>query len=90
MTTYTLKTPVEHNNKTYSTLTFRTAKVGDLMVVDAVKGEMTQSVAIIAAIADVPIQVIKGMDLLDFKGASEAAAPFLAGFEESTATGSTS
>lgn len=88
MTSYTLKTPVEHSGKTYTTLTFREPKTGDLVTLDNFKGETGKMVALIAAIADVPIQVIKETSLSDFTAISEAVAPLLGEPTPSTASGS--
>ena len=60
---YSLKTPIEFSGKTYTDLTFREPKTGDMMVLDKFTGEMSKMVALIATIADVPIQVIKDASL---------------------------
>lgn len=90
MTTYTLKTAVEHNGKKYETLTFREPKTGDMVVLDKFKGEMGKMVALIATIAEVPIQVIDATSLKDFQGISEVVGPLLGNDQPSTADGSTS
>ena len=89
MINYTLKTPVVHGGKTYTDLTFREPKTGDMMVLDAFKGEMSKMVALIATIADVPIHVIKDASLKDFTAISEAVAPLLGNDLPSTDDGST-
>lgn len=66
MTSYTLKTPVTHGNKTYETLTFRKAKTGDLMLLDKFEGETSKMIALLAAVSDVPIPAFKEIELEDF------------------------
>jgi hypothetical protein len=85
---YSLKTPIEFGGKTYTDLTFREPKTGDMMVLDKFTGEMSKMVALIATIADVPIQVIKDASLKDFTAISEAVAPLLGNDPESTGAGS--
>lgn len=87
--TYTLKTPVTHNGKTYETLAFRRPKTGDLLVMDSVKGELAKSLALYAAIADVPLPVIKEIELDDFNALSLVVAPLL-GESRPSIAGSTS
>lgn len=77
MTSYTLKTPVTHGNKTYETLTFRKAKAGDLMLLDKFDGETSKMVALLAAISDVPIPAFKEIDLDDFNGLVQAVGDLL-------------
>lgn len=86
---YSLKTPIEFGGKTYIDLTFREPKTGDMMVLDKFTGEMSKMVALIATIADVPIQVIKDASLKDFTAISEAVAPLLGNDQPSTVAGST-
>lgn len=74
---YSLKTPVTHNGVTYNELTFRRPKTGDMMILDKFDGEMSKMVALIAAISDVPIQVVKEADFADFTAISEVVAPLL-------------
>lgn len=73
MTSFTLSTPVEHNGKEYSELTFREATVGDLMVAGGFKDEMSQSIAILASISEVPLPAfrkIKARDLTKIMAAT--------------------
>lgn len=90
MTTYTLKTPVEHNGKKYETITFREPKTGDLMVMDKFTGETSKMIALLSAISDVPIPAFKEISMSDFAALSEVAAPLLGNSPVSTADGSTS
>jgi len=88
LTNYTLKTPVTHNAKTYSELTFRKPKTGDMMVLDNFKGETSKMVALLAAISDTPIQAFKEIELDDFTAISEVVAPLLGEPAPSTGDGS--
>ncbi|MGX5723329.1 phage tail assembly protein [Shinella zoogloeoides] len=66
MKTVKLSKPVEHNGTTYTEFTFREAEVGDLMLADAVKGEMSKIIAVLASMADVPLPAfrkVKSRDL---------------------------
>lgn len=65
--TVTLAKPVEHNGTIYSEFTFREATAGDLATADAVKGNVNQTLAMLAATADVPIQAIKKITTRDLK-----------------------
>lgn len=88
MTSYMLKTPVEHAGKTYTELTFRKAKTGDLMVLDKFEGETSKMVALLAAISDVPIPAFKEIDLDDFNGLVQAVGDLLGESLPSTGNGS--
>lgn len=57
--TITLSKPVEHAGKTYETLTFREAEVGDLMVSGHFKDEFSQTIAVLASISDTPLPAFK-------------------------------
>lgn len=77
MTTYTLKNPVTFGAKTYDSLTFRNLKARDLAAADLVDGQVKKGFAILASMADVPIQVVLELDVDDLEGAQEVAAPFM-------------
>lgn len=62
-----LKKPVEHNGTTYSELTFREAKVGDMMVSDHFQGEFSQTIAVLASICDMPLPAFKEISAPDLK-----------------------
>jgi hypothetical protein len=68
MTTYALSKPVEHNGKTYSELTFREAEVGDLMASSLFKDDLSQTIAVLASISDVPIPAFKKIKARDLQG----------------------
>src|SRR4051812_38749930 len=67
MTKYTLSKPIEFGGKTYAELNFREATIGDMMVTDAFKGELSKTIALLAAVADTPIQVFKLIPLKELK-----------------------
>lgn len=64
--TVTLATPITHGGKTYQELTFREATTGDIAAADAVTGEFGKSLAVLACMADVPIQVMKAIPVREF------------------------
>ena len=63
--TVKLSKPVEHNGETYEELTFREATVGDIMVGDSFKGEVSKTVAILASISEVPLPAFKKISARD-------------------------
>lgn len=77
MTTYTLRTPVDHNGKNYKDLIFRKPKTGDLMVLDNFKGEMSKTIALLATISDVPLPAFKEIEMDDLNAIIEATAGLL-------------
>ncbi|MCD1264083.1 hypothetical protein B5M44_04060 [Shinella sumterensis] len=86
MTTVKLSKPVEHNGKIYDEFTFREAEVGDLMLADAVKGEMSKIVAVLASMADVPLPAFRKVKSRDLN-AIMAATKDLLGEEPPVTTG---
>ena len=85
--TFTLKKPVTVGEKTYSELTFKEATAGDMALGDAVSGEFTKTLAILAGMAGVPLQVMKAIKASDIGPLTAAVAPLLG--ESGTAAGST-
>lgn len=63
--TVPLQNPIEHDGKSYAELTFREAELGDLCSADHFKGEMTKTAAILAGMAEVPVQVIRKLKARD-------------------------
>lgn len=86
MATVTLSKPVEHNGTVYDKFTFREAEVGDLMLADAVKGETSKVVAVLASMADVPLPAFKKIKSRDLN-AIMAATKDLMGEEPPVTTG---
>lgn len=89
MTTYTLKTPVNHNGAIVSSLTFRKPKVGDLMTMDKFKGETEKLIALLASTSDTTIPVFKEIELDDFNGIVAAMGDTLGNSPASMVNGST-
>ncbi len=81
-----LSTPVEHGGKTYSDLTFREPKVGDLMAADTFAAGMGQMVALLALVSDVPLPAFKEISSSDFKNIMAKAGPLM-GNDQKTKTG---
>ncbi len=86
MTTVKLSKPVEHGGKIYDEFTFREAEVGDLMLADAVKGETSKVVAVLASMADVPLPAFRKVKSRDLN-AIMAATKDLLGEEPPVTTG---
>lgn len=55
--------PLEYAGKTYAELTFKRPKVGHMVAMDAVTGDMEKSMAFLAAMAGVPLPVLLELDL---------------------------
>lgn len=77
MTTVTLKHPVEVSGKTYDSLTFRHATFGDFCAADAVSGDNSKTAAVLAGMAGVSIQVIKGLAMEDMAAVLDASGPLM-------------
>lgn len=77
MITVTLGEPVEHDGKTFASLTLRKMKAKDLVAGDLVNGDVRKSFAIFASMAGVPIQVIEELDVDDFEKLGLEAAPLM-------------
>jgi hypothetical protein len=66
--TITLDNPFSHNGATYDSLTLRAPTVGDQL--DAVKPGMSApqaEVALLAHLADVPVDVLREVSFIDYK-----------------------
>lgn len=74
---FPISEPVEHDGKTYATLTLRKMKAKDLVAGDLVSGDSRKAFAIFASMAGVPIQVIEELDIEDFEALGEAAVPLM-------------
>jgi hypothetical protein len=69
--TVTLASPIEHNGKTYSELTFRKAKLGDMIAADAVGGVLGKTAAALASIAGIPYPAFKELSMRDMNAVLE-------------------
>ena len=72
--TVKLNTPIVDAGKTYTELTFREAKVGDLVAADHVQGEFAKIIATLAGMAGVSLPAMKDLSMADFKRVSEEVA----------------
>ncbi|KNY12940.1 hypothetical protein AKG11_31955 [Shinella sp. SUS2] len=79
---YTLRAPIEHNGTTYSTLTFREANTGDMIIADKFEGPNGKLIATFASMADVPLPVFKQVPMRDFNKIAVAVADLMGEDEE--------
>ena len=75
--TVQLSEPVEHDGKSYSSLTLRKMKAKDLVAGDLVTGDTRKGFAIFASMADVPIGVIEELSIDDFERLGQEAGPLM-------------
>ena len=65
--TVTLTTPIEHDGKTITALTFREAELGDLIAADSVGGgDVARSTAMLASMCGVPIPALRKLKAREF------------------------
>lgn len=77
MTTVTLKSPIELKGVTYKELTFREAETGDVMLADRFEGQVSKSIVILAAMADIPLQAFQKIKMKDLNIILEETASLL-------------
>jgi hypothetical protein len=75
--TFPLSKPISHNGTTYNSLTFREATAGDLATGESVSGDLTKTLAILACMADVPLQVVRQIRARDLKALNDLVAPLM-------------
>jgi len=75
--TITLQFPLKHGDEEIHELTFRPVNMKTLRVLDSAKGEINQTVRLIAAITRLPPSAIDTMDARDLDAVNEAMIPFL-------------
>jgi hypothetical protein len=83
MTTIKLKSPITHGETTYEELTFREAEAGDFMLADGFAGEMSRNIAMLAAMAGVPLPAFKKVKARDLSVILDSTKALL-GNEETT------
>ena len=88
--TIELSSPIEHDGKTITSLTFREAEVGDAMAMDAVKGEMAKSAALLACMCGLSLPVMKKIKFRDMNRIMGAVAALMGNVDTPTENGSTS
>lgn len=86
--TVPLLVPITHGEKIYAELTFREAELGDLCAADAVTGEMQKTAAILAGMAEVPIQAIRKLKARDLAAITDKVGPLM-GNEKTPTIGAT-
>lgn len=69
--TVALEEPVTHGETTYTELTFERRKAKHLVAMDLVKGATRKHMALLAAMANVPLPVIEELDADDFDRVAE-------------------
>lgn len=65
MTTVTLSTPLIVNKQPVTSLTFRKARLADLIAADSVKGELSKTAAVLASMSGVSYPEFKEIDMDD-------------------------
>ncbi|WP_296077784.1 phage tail assembly protein [uncultured Agrobacterium sp.] len=82
--TVELSTPVTHDEKTITALTFREPTVGDLIVGDSFTGQLTKMTAILASISDTTLPFFKKIGAKDFQKIVSATTDLLGNGKSST------
>lgn len=85
----TLKTPITHNNVTYSELTFREAEIGDMMAADHFKTEFSGTIAVLASISGVPLPAFQKIKVSDMKNIIAQTAEQMGNEQNTQVTGTT-
>ncbi|NKJ79639.1 phage tail assembly protein [Rhizobium leguminosarum bv. viciae] len=75
--TYQLSKPVEHAGQTYQNLSFRVPETGDLIAAEQFKGQISQTVAMLAMMSDVPLPAFKRVPLRELYQIMELTKDFL-------------
>lgn len=74
---FVLRKPIQHDGKTYTEFTFREATAGDACVLDKLEGEMTKSLALLSAMSDTPIPVLKKLPFRELKRLTDLVGPLM-------------
>jgi len=75
--TVPLNAAVEHDGITYASLTFRPMKARDALVAEGEQSEVLAGFKLFAALADVPVEVILELDMIDLAKIGEEVAPLM-------------
>lgn len=75
--TFTPEEPIHVGNAVHETLTFERLRVRHMVAMDKFEGKMRKTVAMFAAMADVPMPVIEELDMDDFERLSEELVPLM-------------
>lgn len=73
--TFVPSQPLEYAGKTYTELTFKRPKVGNLASMDAVDGELHKVLVFLASLSGVPVGAIEELDLEDLQRLAESIRP---------------
>ena len=84
--TVTLNTPVHHDGVEHTMLTFRPMKARDALVAEAEESQVMAGFKLFAALADVPIEVIHDLDMIDLAKVGEEVAPLMGKLPASVTT----
>lgn len=89
---HSLKYQIQHDGKQIAAVTVREPDVqaletiDDLGIVEGKRPTIKQSVALVAAMADVPIEVIRKLHKADFQSLMELVVPLMMGEPEETSS----
>ena len=75
--TVTLNTPVQVDGVDYASLTFRPMKARDALVAEGEDSQVLAGFKLFAVLADVPVDVILELDMLDLAKVGEEVAPLM-------------
>ncbi|MCR6672208.1 phage tail assembly protein [Devosia ginsengisoli] len=75
--TVPLSEKVEHDGKTYTELTFRPMKARDALVAEGEESQVMAGYKLFAALADVPVEVILDLEMVDLAKVGEGVAPLM-------------
>lgn len=81
-----LSKPIDNNGQSISELAFREPEVGDLLMGDKFETSLSRTVAVLAAISDIPLPVFKKIKGKDFQRIIKDTAGIL-GNDQTTTTG---
>lgn len=84
--TVPLNTPVDHEGVNYASLTFRPMKARDALVAEGEESQVLAGFKLFAALADVPVEVILELDMIDLAKVGEEVAPLMGKLPESVTT----
>lgn len=75
--TVTLAAPVTFDGVEYTSLTFRSMKARDALVAEGEESQVMAGYRLFAALADVPVEVILDLEMVDLAKVGEEVAPLM-------------
>jgi hypothetical protein len=75
--TVPLTEKVEHEGKSYTELTFRRMKARDALTAEGEESQIMAGYKLFAALADVPVEVILELEMVDLAKIGEEVAPMM-------------